>query len=436
MKFTKADLKSQKATKVADMRQLADAAGAGTLAEDDAKRFDALNLEVADLEKRIAMMDAADDAERRTGGKTIEANHDGRTGTECRGFAPGARLPEGFDGEIWRTANGEAVPLLEKRHSIASFLPAQREPLGFGLTDLLRGYAFGPSNEAEKRAMTVGTASTGGVLVPIPLSAQVFDRLRARTVLLQAGARIVPMDSTTMRIARITGDPTAAWRNEGAAITPADPTTDTVTLTARSLAAMIQVNRELLEDAPNAESVVTNVLAQAMAVQLDAAGLVGSGTPPTPQGIRGATGVTQVSMGVNGATFTAWGPVLDLVRDLEIANAGTVTAMVAHPRTWRAVNGLVDTTNQPLLAPPRIADVPRLATTSLPITETQGTSTDASPLFAGDFSEVMLGLRTDLRIQMLDQTYAANGQVGFLAWMRADWQLARPAAVGRLIGVR
>jgi HK97 family phage major capsid protein len=436
MKFTKADLKAQKATKVADMRQLADAAGAGTLAEDDAKRFDALNIEVADLEKRIAMMDAADDAERRTGGRTIESNHDARTGTECRGFAPGARLPEGFDGEIWRTANGEAVPLLEKRHSIASFLPAQREPLGFGLTDLLRGYAFGPSNEAEKRAMTVGTASSGGVLVPTPLSAQVFDRLRARTVLLQAGARIVPMDATTLKIARITGDPTAAWRNEGAAITPADPTTDTVTLTARSLAAMIQVNRELLEDAPNAESVVTNVLAQAMAVQLDAAGLVGSGTPPTPQGIRGATGPTQVSMGTNGAAFTAWGPVLDLVRDLEIANAGTLTAMIAHPRTWRAVNGLVDTTNQPLLAPPRIADVPRLSTTSLPINETQGTSTDASTLFAGDFSEVLLGLRTDLRIQLLDQTYAANGQVGFLAWMRADWQLARPAAVGRLIGVR
>lgn len=436
MKFTKADLKAQKATKVAEMRTLADTAAAGALTEEQSKRFDDLNVEVADLEKRIATMEAADDAERRAGGSPIVTNHEARNGTECRGFVPGSRLPEGFDGELWSTPSGHIVPLLEKRHSIAAFVPPPAEPLDFGLTDLIRGYAFGAQRPAEKRAMTVGTASSGGVLVPTPLSAQVFDRLRARTVLLQAGARIVPMDATTLKIARITGDPTAAWRAEGGSISATDPVTDLVTLTARSLTAMIKVNRELLEDAPNADSVVNNVLAQAMAVAIDAAGLVGDGTPPTPQGIRGASGVTQVSMGTNGATFTAWSPVLDLVRDLEIANAGNITAMIAHPRTWRAVNGLADTTNQPLLPPTRIANIPRLATTSLPITETQGTSTDASTLFAGDFAEVLLGLRTDLRIQLLDQTYAENGQVAFLAWMRADWQLARPAALGRLIGIR
>jgi HK97 family phage major capsid protein len=110
--------------------------------------------------------------------------------------------------------------------------------------------------------------------------------------------------------------------------------------------------------------------------------------------------------------------------------------MVMSPRTTRQINGFVDTTNQWLQAPPRLASVPTYASTSIPVNETQGTSTDCTSIFLGDFTEVMIGLRTDLQITMLAERYAELGQVGFVAWMRADVALARPAAIARILGIR
>jgi HK97 family phage major capsid protein len=154
-----------------------------------------------------------------------------------------------------------------------------------------------------------------------------------------------------------------------------------------------------------------------------------------PLGIRGQTGIQNVSMGTNGAALTGWAPMLNAVQALEAANAGNVTAMVAAPRTARTIYGFADTTGQPLQPPPRVAGVPLLVTTSMPINETQGTATAASSIIMGDFREALIGLRTDITIRVLDQRFADTGEVAFLAWMRADVALARPAALSRIAGI-
>jgi HK97 family phage major capsid protein len=71
----------------------------------------------------------------------------------------------------------------------------------------------------------------------------------------------------------------------------------------------------------------------------------------------------------------------------------------------------------------------------MPINETQGTSNNASSIILGDFAQVMIGLRTDLQIQVLQERFAEVGQIGFIAWMRADVALARPAALARIAGI-
>ena len=121
---------------------------------------------------------------------------------------------------------------------------------------------------------------------------------------MQAGAQTVPMTSATLAIARQTGDPAAAWRNENAVIAESDPTFDRVTFAARALAVRFNVSRELLEDGQNTAEAATAILAGAMAAALDRAVLVGSGTPPEPQGIRGTTGIQSQEMGANGAAST------------------------------------------------------------------------------------------------------------------------------------
>jgi hypothetical protein len=48
---------------------------------------------------------------------------------------------------------------------------------------------------------------------------------------------------------------------------------------------------------------------------------------------------------------------------------------------------------------------------------------------------VLLGVRTQFVLRRLDQRYADNYQVGFLAALRADVQLIAPASAGVVTGI-
>jgi HK97 family phage major capsid protein len=427
------EIRETRAAAADAMRALIAAAESGgrDLTPEEQAKFDGLKLtiEQADAEEGRAAFVA--DLDRRSAAAPVSGPV-----REVRAFeGHTAEVRADFDGAIWRDREGRGVPVLAKRHKVSDFAPVDSHAAELGVGGYLRALALGPRSELERRVLGQGSIGAGGALVPAPLAATLIDALRAQSVATAAGCQTVPMTAQTLAIARQLTDPVAAWRNENAAIAESDPTFDRVTFTARSLAVRFNVSRELLEDGQNTAGASTEILARAMAVALDGAVLVGSGVAPIPLGIRGQSGIQTVSMGTNGAQLTNWTQPLNLVQSLETANAGNVTAMIAHPRTARAVYGFVDSTGQPLQPPPRVANVPLLTTTSLPITETQGTATNASTILAGDFAECMIGLRTDLQVTVLDQRYAELGQVGMVAWLRADVQLTRPAALGRIIGV-
>ncbi len=403
---------------------------------DKPEDFTAAETELAAVDAKIARSQAIDAADRRSVGTPLETRG-AAPATECRAFANvRSRVPAGFAGALWRTPEGLAVPALAPSDKLADFVPASESRASeLGLGGFLRIINGGAQTELERRVLAEGTIGAGGAMVPTPIAAGVLDLMRAKAVSIQAGARTVPMDSATLKIARQTTDPVGGWRAENAAILESDPIFDQVTLQAKTWAVRFNVSRELLEDGQNTDAAIRAILAGAAAVGLDQAVLVGSGADNQPLGIRGQTGIQLVSMGTNGAALANWTQPLNAVQALEAANAGTVSAMVMAPRTSRAIYGFVDTTGQPLMPPPRVADVPILVSTSVPINETQGTSSVASSIFMGDFAEVMIGLRTSLQIQVLQERFAEVGQVGFVAWMRADVALARPGAIARIAGI-
>ena len=54
--------------------------------------------------------------------------------------------------------------------------------------------------------------------------------------------------------------------------------------------------------------------------------------------------------------------------------------------------------------------LPRYATTQEPVNRTQGTSVDASNVYyVGDWTQVCIGMRTDLQISVLSERYADSG---------------------------
>jgi HK97 family phage major capsid protein/HK97 family phage prohead protease len=314
-----------------------------------------------------------------------------------------------------------------------------RHPADFAslrLGDVLRALITGPRNELEKRALSEGTDSAGGYTVPDVLMARWIDRLRNALAVVRAGAQTVPLTSDVVKIARLLADPTAAWRAENAAVAESDPTFEAVTFTPRSLDVFTKVSRELLEDSINIGEMIEASLVRSFAVEVDRVCLAGSGTPPQPRGLRSTTNVNEVSQGTNGAALTSYDPILDLLALLWADNVTDVTTAIMAPRTLATIAKFKEaTTNAPLARPPVLAGWNFLQTANVSIAETQGGASTASTLYLGDWSQMMLGFRTEMQVEVARELYRGNYQYGYFGHLRFDMQVTHPESFGRLIGI-
>jgi HK97 family phage major capsid protein len=333
-------------------------------------------------------------------------------------------------------------PVLTREQSVYDYLatrgafdPSDAEGLSFDR--YLRGMATADWTGADhERALAESSIGAGGALVPSPLSARVIDLARNRTVVFRAGAQTVPMQAQTLALARLTSEGTPAWKSENATITAADMVFDRVTFTARTLVRTILLSVELFEDAdPSSEDVIARSFAGQMAVELDRVALLGTGTAPEPRGVLNQSGVTLTAHGANGTAITNYDWWLDAIGAVRAAGFEP-NAHVQAPRSSTSLSKLKEATTNAYMTPPA-GLLPMLTTKSVPITITTGTSTDTSYVFTTDWSQLMVGIRTDFRLRFLGERYLAdNLQYAFLAYLRADVQLAQPTAFVVDTGVR
>jgi HK97 family phage major capsid protein len=288
----------------------------------------------------------------------------------------------------------------------------------------------------ELRAQSEGTSGKGGYAVPTPVAATILDLARNAMRVREAGATVFPMTSSTQKLAKVTADATPAWRSEAGSIAESDMTLGVVTLTAQSLGLLVKFSLELMEDAPNVGAALSNSMAQAMALELDRASLFGSGSTPEPLGVVNTSGVTVTPLATNGAQLSSYAPVVTAKSLVQAANF-VPTAAIMAPRTEAGFANLADTTGQPLRAPAYLDDLPFLATSQVPITQTVGSSgAVTSSVIVGDFSELIIGMRTELTLIPVREAYLGTGQQAFVAWLRADIQVARSAAFQVVSGIK
>jgi HK97 family phage major capsid protein len=294
----------------------------------------------------------------------------------------------------------------------------------------------------ETRAQSEGTNTEGGYLVPIDYAAPILDLAVNAMQVKQAGARVIPMASKTTQVGRLEADPVPVWRAEGAAISESAGVFGALTLTAKSLACYCRVSLELMEDAnPAFGNVLGTALARAFALEADRATLYGSGSSNQPRGLKNTSGVNVTNfVGANGgivnATNGAYNAFVQTAGRLKAKNYAA-TGQLFSPRSETSFASLADTTGQPLSMPDYLKGIPQYVTGQIPNTLTVGTSTDTSDYFVGDWSNLLIGMRTDFRIMPLNETYlVSNGQVGFVGWLRMDVQVARTDAFEILSGVR
>jgi len=313
---------------------------------------------------------------------------------------------------------------------------ADFERAGLTLGKFIRATIVGARSEVERRALSEGTDSAGGYAVPTLLAAQTIDALRSKTVCLAAGAEIIPLFSDTNDFAKLATDAAPTWRAENAAVNVDDPTFSRVQFKPFTLAVLIRASRELLEDSPNVDQMIRTSLANSFSVELDRVCLVGAGTTE-PLGLFGMANVTEVDMGTNGAALSGWDNLVTAVGALEDANVMVPSdaAIVMAPRTKTAFGAMKDSNGAYLTPPAALAGMRFLATTGVPIDQTQGGASDASSIFLGDWSQLKIGIRTQMRIEVLRERFADNYQYGILCALRADVQCFHEESMCRIIGV-
>lgn len=349
---------------------------------------------------------------------------------------PGDGIARGVDdglAELTDSEPSEAFALRSNQSFASHIIEKRAGKVEFG--DLstgayLRAMVTGPKTDSEKRALAEGTDSAGGYTVPDILSARLIDRLRSASVVFRAGAQTVPLQSDVSYVAKVATDPVPAWRSENAAVNESDPTFARVTFTARSLAVLVKVSRELLEDSLNMETALPDLLSVALAQELDRVALLGTGTAPEPRGVANFASLT--SSGVTGAELKGYAPLIKARTALRTANSDA-TAFIMSPRDEGQLAGLTATDGQPISLPPALANTPMLTTSKIPVD--LGTDTDESVILAGDWRRLMIGMRSVIRVEILRERYADNLQYGFVAHLRADVAAEHEAAFTKLAGI-
>ncbi|MBA7556371.1 hypothetical protein ES705_49076 [subsurface metagenome] len=272
-------------------------------------------------------------------------------------------------------------------------------------------------NDYEIKAAGEGVGSLGGWLVPEAVSAKVLDLARNFACVMKAGAWTLPMTAPEMKLVKVTGDPTAYFKAEHAAITESDWTIKDLNLKAMKCGVLVRASLEILEDAKNAGSALEMAMGGAIGLAMDRVALLGSGVNE-PLGIDNATGINVISMGANGAAPTTYDELSNSIEDVADHN-GIATAMIMAPRSYFQFDRLkAATTNNRLEKPlsvQEIFDAGKIYhTNQCPITNTQGTASDASTVYTGDFKQLVFGVLKGLRFE-----FTRSGGTGTFAQYEA-----------------
>lgn len=265
---------------------------------------------------------------------------------------------------------------------------------------------------------TAGQGTTGGTLVATNLLAGAFiDVLRKKTRVIEMGATVMSGLVGNIDIPRQTSATATAWVSESGNLTEAEGTFDKVSLSPKAIGTYSMVSRNMLmQSTPHVEAVIRSDLAAQLALGIDRAALMGSGSNNEPVGIFNQTGVLSVVGGTNGAAIT-FDHLIDMFTKVALNNAdfGSL-GYIVNAATLGTLSKLKTTTGQ-YLWPTRggsdetyapasanmgangsgragdfsVNGYPLAVTNQLPSDGTKGSGTGLSSLVFGNWSDLMIG---------------------------------------------
>lgn len=288
-------------------------------------------------------------------------------------------------------------------------------------------YAEGRSLNSETRALSVGTATAGGDLVPIDF----YDRLVEHLVLYSAVLRAKPTILNTtageeILIPKTTSHPTAGLVAEGGDLggVGSDPVFGQVAMRAYKVGRLTLLSRELLDDSGvDIEGYLARRVGAAIGDALGNYFVNGTGSNQ-PQGI-----LTAASVGVTGATGVTGAFTSDNLIDLFHSvippyRESPSCAWLLADGTVAAVRKLKDNYGQYLWQPGLQAGQPDTLLSKTAIVEVKmpAVGINNQSIAFGDFSTYYVRFAGGLRFERSDEYAFNTDQVAFRAVIRADGQ--------------
>jgi HK97 family phage major capsid protein len=298
--------------------------------------------------------------------------------------------------------------------------------------EFIRSYLRG-----ETRAFAEGTANVGGVFMPtdvinrLEVAMKPFNPMwdNSEIIKTSAGESLVyPMANDTANSAAVVA--------ENASLS-VDSSTPFLSLTLKAYkysTGPLQISWEMLNDVQfDVEGMVINLIAQRLGRGMNADFTTGNGSSKATGIIAAATtnnAYTQSSTtGKSGAAQYA--DLLNLIYKVNAAYRVNGKFMM-NDNAIKGVSGLLDSSNRPIWLPnygsfggmgekwstPSLFGYPCISNLAM-----ADPATSAYSVLFGDISRYKIRAVNDVQIIRLNELYAANGQVAFIGFYRADGNL-------------
>ena len=269
--------------------------------------------------------------------------------------------------------------------------------------------------------LSEGVDADGGYLVPIEYDRRLIDVLEEENIMRSLATKITTSGEHKINIAAT--KPAAAWIEEGGALTFGNATFDQTFLDAFKLHVAIKVTEELLYDnAFNLESYIITQFGKALANAEEDAFLNGSGVGK-PTGIFDSTKGGHVVNTLTAAIKSD--DMLDLVYGLKRPYRKNAS-FIMNDATLAQLRKLKDNNGAYIWQPSYQADEPDRI---LGYAVRTSAYAPADAIAFGDYSYYNIGDRGSRSFKQLNELFAGNGMIGFVAKERVDGKLILPEAV-------
>lgn len=277
-------------------------------------------------------------------------------------------------------------------------------------------------------ALQIGTDSEGGYLVPDEFERTLVEALEEENFF-RTIATVINTSSGDRKIPVAASKGEASWIDEEGAFPESDDAFGQVSISAYKVATMLKVSDELLNDSAfNLEAYISKEFGRRIGAKEEEAFFVGDGTGK-PTGIFNATGGASEGT-ITSAANIAFDDVMDLFYAVK-SPYRKKAAWVLNDTTVKALRKLKDNNGNYIWQPSVQAGQPDMILnrpyhTSAYVPEV---AAGAKVMAFGDFSYYWIADRQGRSFKRLNELFAANGQVGFLASQRVDGKLILSEAV-------